>query len=215
MAIRTSVEPIDRDVLKIIAEDLSPAARSAALAQYAREELKEAKDRNGSVLGRIPPYRQFVDGAEGVREDRVKPDGVVVYEFELVSHLLIWIAEELKKRSPVGSGRDPHPGLYRSSHTLFADGLEIEVGKKTIPPADEFVFMNLVVYAPPIERGLSTQAPHGVLSVVADMAKKQFYNIARIEFSYRTALGGMIIGGRIGNKSETRFPAIVVKLGKR
>lgn len=210
MSVRTRVEPIDRDIALMLQEG-SPKANAAAFAEFAREQISEAKETNRSILGRAPRSKTFVDGREGAALESVKPDGVIVTEFELVNDVLRWVADQLEMHSPVGSGRDPHPGLYKKSHTLFADGQEVSVGA-VLPAAEEFVFINLVPYARKIELGSSSQAPDGVYQAVAILAQRRFGNIARISFGYRTAISGSFVGGRLGNKSENRNPAIIVRL---
>ena len=216
MALKTRVQPISRDLELFLAEDLGPKARSAMLAAFAAETIEEAKQANKQVLGVVPPYDVFVDGQEGAALTSVKPDGVIRAEFELVNQALAWIYEQLQIHSPVLTG------AYASSHELFADG--VDVGNPNVaPPAEEYVFMNTQPYARKIEgyRGLagvvhrapsSPQAPDGVYQAVATLAKRRFGNVAKIEFSYRTAIGGEIIGGRAGDRSKLRNPAIVVRL---
>ncbi len=209
MTISTKIQPIDRDL--IIRLTGAPQERSAMFARFAREKLVQAEEQDRSVLGRVPPHKTFVDGKEGASEDSVRPDGgVIIYEFELISEALIWIGEQLVANSPVGSGRDPHPGQYKSSHTLFADGREIPLGQEA-PVADEYVFLNALPYAAKIERGLSPQFPDGVYQSVAALASSRYDNSARITFAYRAPLGGNLVGGRFGNRSENRVPAIIVK----
>jgi len=129
---------------------------------------------------------------------------VIVAEFKLVDNVIMWIHNQLETHSPVKSGR------YKRSHALFADNKQIEA-VPPIPIADEYVFVNLVPYARKIERGESAHAPNGVYEAVAHLAQQQFRDIARITFSYRTALTGVIIGGRFGNRSENRNPAIIIR----
>lgn len=205
MAVRTRVEPINRDVELIIQEDLSPQARSKALAHFAREQIDEAKATNKRVLGRVPPLTISVDGRQGALLESVKPDGTIFGEFELVTDALSWISDMLTVHSPQRSGR------YIASHTLFADGVEIEP-YGNVPVAEEYVFMSTVPYARKIERGSSSQAPEGVYQVVAVLARRRFGNVARISYGFRTALGGSIIGGRAGDRSSQRNPAIIVSL---
>lgn len=240
MSVITKVEPIAKDIEIMLKETLSPAAQSAAFADFAREKLAEGEEINRSVLGRIPPHQTFVDGSPGASEDNVRPDGVIVYEFEIVTDTLQWIAIALEESSPVGGGRDPHPGLYKSSHTLFADGEEISIGDD-IPPAKEYVFMNMLPYARKIEGNMgskpsSRQFPDGVYQVVAKMAATKFSNIAKVTFTWQGVVGGkaiaqdltstsrftsfanrqaMGIGKTIKpgahNVSDVRFPCISVK----
>jgi hypothetical protein len=150
----------------------------------------------------------FVDGVRGAALQTVKPNGIIVAEFELVTDVLRYIGEQLVLNSPVDTRR------YEQSHKLFADGVEIEPSSQILT-ADEYVFINTVPYARKIERGLSPQAPDGVYQAVATMAKRRFSRVARISFSYRGLIGGFVAGGPAGNRSDTRQPAIIVRPGTR
>ena len=197
--------PISRELELMMAEDLGPKAKSAMLAAFAAEGIEDAKQINKRALGRVPPYSVYVDNQEGKPLTSVKPDGVIRAEFELVNEAIAWIYQQLEMHSPVLTGR------YASSHELFADGVEVGTPNAP-PPAEEYVFLNIQPYARKIERGLSPQAPDGVYQAVATLAQRRFGNIANIKFSYRTAIEGAIIGGKPGDRSELRNPAIVVKL---
>lgn len=234
MRVSARVEPIDKDLEVIFREELSPSARSSVLARVAREALVEGDEQNRSVLGRIPPHKTFVDGGEGRSEDDVSPSGTIVYEWEILTDLFLWIADQLKTHSPVGRGRDRHPGLYQKSHTLFADGTEVDIGAQ-IPEAREYVFMNMLDYARKIEQGESSQASDGVYESIAALARQRFGNVAKISFTYRGIVAGKQInpetigaaryqsrrnartgrfafqgGSRAHNVSSVRFPAIVI-----
>jgi len=210
MALKTRVEPISREFELFLAQDLGPKARSAMLAAFAAETIEEVKQQNKQVLGAVPPYDVFVDGREGAPLTSVKPDGVIRAEFQLVNEALAWIFQQLQQHSPVRTGR------YASSHELFADGVGTE-NPNAAPPAEEYVFLNTQKYARKIEgdKGRppsSPQAPDGVYQAVATLARRKFGNVAKITFSYRTAIGGDIIGGKAGDRSRLRNPAIIVRL---
>jgi hypothetical protein len=205
MAVRTRVQPIDREVALMLMQDLTPKARSETLALFAQEQIDEAKETNRRTLGAVPPLTIFVDGREGAALTSVKPDGIIRGEFELVNEALAWISTQLQKHSPVLSGR------YAKSHELFADGVDTE-NPNAAPPAQEYVFLNVQPYARKIERGQSSQAPTGVYQAVATLGQRRFGNVAKITFSYRTAIGGSVIGGRAGDRSNVRNPAIIVRL---
>lgn len=209
MALVTRVDPIDRDIQFMLAQDLSPAGQSAVLAAFAKESIAEGDETNRQILGRVPPRKTYVDGSQGVSLDSVKPNSVVVAEWELVSDILFAIAQELRRVSPV------RKGTYQASHTLFADGVEVPVGTE-IPQAREYVFLSDVVYAIKIE-GVpgrppqSPQAPQGVYQITA--AKFRGDNRAKVRFEWRKPFRGGLVGGREGNKSSGRVPAIVVTIG--
>jgi len=205
MAVKTRLDPIGRDFELFVSEDLGPKARSAMLAAFAAETIAEASAQNKKVLGVVPPHEIFVDGREGAPLTSVKPDGTIRVEYELVLEALAWINTQLQLHSPVLSGR------YAKSHELFADGVDTE-NPNAAPPAEEYVFLNIQPYARKIERGQSSQAPDGVYQAVATLAQRRFGNVAKISFSYRTAIGSQIIGGKAGDRSEFRNPAIIVRL---
>lgn len=205
MTVQTRIEPIDRDIALMLSEELSPQGQSKVFAEFAGEQIEDAKQTNRQILGRMPRYTVAVDGRAGAPLETVKPDGVISAEFELFDDVLVWIAGQLETHSPRLSGR------YAKSHTIFADGVEVDVGAK-IPDAQEFVFISTLPYARKIERGESSQAPDGVYQVVATLAQRRFGNIAKVTFSYRTALSGSLIGGRAGDRSSERNPAIIVRL---
>ena len=216
MALSVRIQPISRELELFMKEDLGPKARSAMLAAFAAEAIAEAAQQNAKVLGRVPPYDVYVDGREGAPLTSVKPEGTIRAEFQLVNEALAWIATQLQLHSPVLTGR------YAKSHELFADGVDTE-NPNAAPPAEEYVFLNTQPYARKIEgyRGLggvvhrapsSPQAPDGVYQAVATLAQRRFGNVAKITFSYRTAIGGDIIGGKAGDRSNLRNPAIIVRL---
>jgi hypothetical protein len=192
MALTIKLEPLSRDV-QVLVGDLGGDAASELLAAFAEEEIEDAKRINAAALGRVPPYKIFVDGAQGKPLTAVRPNGIIVAEFELVSDVLIWISEQLFKFSPVKSG------LYQKSHELFADGRHVAVVDQLVPVADEYIFVNTVPYARKVERGSSSQAPEGVYQAVAALARVRAGNISRISYTFATLPGG------------ERNPAIVVK----
>jgi len=205
MALSVRIQPISRELELFVKEDLGPKARSAMLAAFAAEVIAEAAQQNAKVLGRVPPYDVYVDGREGAPLTSVKPEGTIRAEFQLVNEALAWIATQLQMHSPVRTGR------YAKSHELFADGVDTE-NPNAAPPAEEYVFLNTQPYSRKIERGQSPQAPDGVYQAVATLAQRRFGNVAKITFAYRTAIGGDIIGGKAGDRSDMRNPAIIVRL---
>lgn len=92
---------IRRTVDVFIDQALSPQARSGALARAARQGVAELV-RSGRAS---PTYRRFVDGVEGVEEDRVKPDGQITYLFGNLNVASQFALSFLKARSPAKSGR--------------------------------------------------------------------------------------------------------------
>ncbi len=196
MALRTRIDPLQADIAVILQEDLSPQAQSRALAGFARDQLVEAQQINRSALGSVPGHRSYVDGRQSDNLDAVKPSGVIVFEFDLLSGMFEWIDLQLITHSPVRSGR------YRRSHILLADGVEVDPAGRSLD-VDEYVYLNAQPYARKIERGLSKQAPDGVYQGIATLASGRFGNLARISFGYR---------GLHGGDRLNRQPAIVIRV---
>ncbi|WP_316234665.1 hypothetical protein [Bradyrhizobium sp. SZCCHNR1020] len=197
-----TIDPIDLDIQAIIAEDLSPRARSAALAEAARAELKAAEDTNAAALGYVPRHSTVVDGAAGADESQVRPDGEIVYSFDLGRSIFGWIAGELASFAPVLTGQ------YLHSFLFFVDGVLTALDGE-IPDGHEYVFMSAVPYAGKIEgehrAPESEQAPNGVFEAVATLAQLAFPG-ADIGFSYRAPFAGAA--------ARTDTPAITVRLGQ-
>lgn len=199
MAVRTRVDPIDRDIQLMISQEFSPQAQARVFAQLAGQQIAEAKATNRRVLGRDPRVKVTVDGKEGAPLSSVRPNGVVVAEFDLLTDTLAWIGEQLVLHSPIKSGR------YSRSHVLFADGAEVSIGSR-IPEAQVYTFANTQPYARKIERGVSSEAPDGVYQAVATLASRRFGNIAKIRFTYASPLGGRAT-------KSSRQPAVTVSVG--
>lgn len=242
MAVVIKIEPIDDWISVAIDKTLSPEAQAKAVADFARKELVEAQDTNRRVLGRVPPHDTYVDGRKGAAVDSVRPDGgTIIFEFELVTDVMIWIGNALRARSPVQSG------AYRDAHTLFADGQEVPVGS-AVPSAAEYVFLNPLPYARRIEvgktkdgRAFVLQVPNRIYERTAADARQRFGNIAKITFSFTAVIGGRAVsqlaaassgqswwlggaaarsatgafektlGSTAHNKSNVRFPSITVR----
>jgi hypothetical protein len=236
MAITVKVDPIDRDIRLMIDQTLSPKAQSAFLAEFARNSERHVEENNARVLGRDLEPRVFVDGHEGADESEVRPNGVIVYEFQLITNVLLFIGQWLEKHSPHGDSGD-----YEKSHTLYADGVEVEISDHIPLDANEYVFLNLTPYARKIEgvrfngggrkAGESSQAPDGVYELGAAAARKEFGNVATISYEYRSPTSGAVVDyakstrrtstkyaqGNAGARLDwlTNQPAIVVYIGTK
>lgn len=207
------IEPIEQFLSITLDGELSPQARSDAVAGFANQRLGEALEANRGAVGSETAYEQYVDGHRGAPLRSVNPDkGVIVFEFELLQDVLGWIMATLVERSPRRSGK------YRNSHRLFADGREIAL-TKDVSPSVEYSFVNTVPYARKLELGRTESGRDFLVSVpnyiylrTAREARARFSNIARISFTFRGIAGSRMITGRAGNKSRLRHPAITVRM---
>jgi hypothetical protein len=214
----TPIKPIERQVELIVAKTLSPQVAAEKRAKAARTILDRTDAHNARILGAVPPFETFVDGRESDDFKAVKPDGTIVRRYELILDVLKVIWKELQRTSPRGRGADNrpgHPGLYRSSHVLLADGVEVSI--ENPPPAKEYAFVSLVPYSRKLERRYEVYH-----NVERSAAVRKFGNGARIRFSYRSVNGGSLgrwasRTGLRGRRSDaanadwlSRQPAIIV-----
>lgn len=185
MAITSRIDSIERDIAVMLDETVSPEARSLHLAQFAREQLAQAQQVNQQALGSVPPHETFVDGKPGAAVETVRPDGVIVFEFEMLQDIFAAIGEMLVRASPIRTGR------YSRSFLFLADGVVVEPGA-VVPEASEYLFVNTMPYSRKIERGLSSQSPDGVFQAVAAVASRRYSNLASITYAFVTLQTGMI-----------------------
>lgn len=178
------ISSFSREIGLMLDRRLSPKARSAMIADRAREALAEAQAVNRGVFGTVPEHATFVDGRASEQLASVDPDkGVIVFAFQIRFELFEFIGRLLLEHSPVLTGE------YQDSHRLYADGVEVP-GFDPRLKVEEWVFTTPLPYARKIERGLSDQAPDGVYEAVAALASQRFGNQAAIKFTFREVVGG-------------------------
>lgn len=192
------LNPIERELDVLIDQAVGGTARSAILAEVAGKARDEALAGNTRALGVAPAVLTYVDGTEGGALEAVKPDGQIVFEFDLVKPVADFIARLLRADSPIG-----RTGKYVASHRLFVNGAEVDEladGFKI----SEVVFIPTVPYARPIEAGESKQSQvprEGVYHATATLARARFGRVAKIDFAWRGVSG-----------VEGVQPAVVVKV---
>lgn len=220
-----------QDITKVLRDmvALRPEEKSAMLAQFATVEIAAADQANASAMGRKVPYQTYVDGRANSNLMSVRPDGVIVAEWELGVELVRWIYTTLREKAPVLKGE------YRDSITIFA-GDQAVSSPEEIGDADMITIMSTVPYARKLEgvagkKYMSSQAPDGVFQVVHAMAVRRFSNQAKIRYTFRTIAGmtssleswatrrmaknARKVGARKAQRQydkDTRNPAILIML---
>jgi len=85
--------------------------------------------------------------------------------------------QTLRDRSPVGSGEDAHPGLYRDSHMMFIDG-HIVADAKNWQPGQAIEISNPVPYSHKIELGtVKMSVPAHDYEETAPLVRQKFPNV--------------------------------------
>jgi hypothetical protein len=174
-------------IIKLRGADIfNPRERAKKFAEMARSEIESTSRLNDSLTGHHVPYKTSVDGAETSDLYRAKETSRIEADWELGAAVIEYIYHLLMTTTPVGRN-SKHPGLYRKSMMMFADGKEIDDPKKALG-AKDVLFVSTVAYARKIERGKKGYSPGHVYEGIAAMAKGRFGNIARINFTYREPL---------------------------
>lgn len=131
---------------------------------------------------------------------------VAVVEFAL---------DTLRANSPVGSGDDPHPGLYRDSHMVFIDGRNV-ADASGWKPGQQINISNPVPYSRIIEVGDGKhRVPAKVYEISEPDISGRFGNSVNVKFvfmpvrfgsvqAYAKSLAGRAAGSRRGGSLKAR-----------
>ncbi len=223
-------------------------AKSRALVLAKGRLVAIAKGKHAAIMGRYPRpvgFTRFVDGRMGVLETAVNVFGVIHYIYDRsqigferdlkqtvarLDEIALYALEILRSISPVGSGKDPHPGLYRDSHVLFLNKQPVD-NLSAWKPGDEISISNEVEYSRIIEVGNHKgRLPLLVYDRAKDIVDEKYGSDAKIEFTWRGIITqqfgksgpnpyrrtGPKPGratrrpGAIQNRSEIRYPTIVI-----
>jgi hypothetical protein len=180
-----------------------------------------AKREHAKVMAADPRpggFTRYVDGMRGAREEAVKPNGVIVYEYQRLDLVVQFAMETLYDKSPVLSG------AYRTGHTIFLDGQPVPnlAGWK---PGDDVAISNYLPYSRKIEMGKMKMRVPGtdhVYQQAAQIVNARYGNVARVRFTYRAVVAGAHVpyapvgtpnahaSRRGGEEQRNRFPALVI-----
>lgn len=135
-------DAFDRD-LRMATEGLEPDEIRKALAGFAKKSVAEVISA-GSASSR---FELYVNSRRGLPEEAVQLPGPIVYEFSMWEPILTFALDELRKRSPVKSGR------FRDSFIVLANQ-KIVTNFDAIGPDDEVIISNFQPYIRKAEGGL-------------------------------------------------------------
>lgn len=213
-------------------------AKQSTLAATQALIAKTAKAKHAEVMQADPrpaSFKRIVDGVVGAAEEAVRPDGMIIYDYDRLNVVADFALQTLRDKSPVGGHGDKHPGLYRDSHTLFLNEKPVaDLG--SYKTGDEIAIANLTPYSRKIEVGGMTMTVPGtdhVYQQAQQIVAGRYGNIASVEFTYRGLIGlssgsGTFVnpgndptrstargrssktGTKAYNKSDVRFPCLVI-----
>lgn len=132
----------------------------------------------------------------------------IVYTFfPPMDDVATFALQTLRDLSPVGSGKDPHAGLYRDSHMLFLDGHNVP-DVKGWKPGQQIAISNPVPYSRIIELGNGKmRAPLHVYEQAVAVVAARYGNQANIRFDYMPVRFGSVqayAGSLAGQAAGTR-----------
>lgn len=209
-------QSIDRQ-LRVATAGLEPQAISALLAREARRLLAEAQ-----AAGEAPRrYQRFVNGREGVAEDRVIPPGPIVYNFSWLPEVVVYALGYAEGRSPVLSGR------YKKSWFAMV-GTEIVTDYEAIDMDAEVIITNNQPYSRKIDVGhMKMSVPPGIAEDVRQTVMRRFGNVVVAERRLVHLPNPYILKGRfsrgvrtfartklkpdVGAGREMTYPAVVIR----
>ncbi|EJN15691.1 hypothetical protein PMI42_00708 [Bradyrhizobium sp. YR681] len=106
----------------------------------------------------------------------------IVFRYLAMQDVVDFALATLKARSPVGSGADRHPGLYRDSHTVFLNGQLTSGGDvSAFKVGDQINISNPVPWARKIEL---VRVPGHVYEETAQIVQGRFGNRAAVKFTF-------------------------------
>lgn len=151
--------------------------------------MADARSRSGVE----PQWDAYANKPGNTNLGSVKLPGPIVYNYRYPNEVIGWILAELIKASPVGGKGDPHPGLYRDSHTLFVNFAPVDGIPPNIRSTDDIFVANPVPYARRLEvgkldngRDFLISVPNRIYERIAKKAEAKFKSVARIYSTYAT-----------------------------
>lgn len=186
------------------ATQLFRVAAKGTVEEVRKVLIATAKREHARIMQTEPRPKRFVravDGVTGAREEQVKSGGVIRYRYQRLEEVVRAAMELLFELSPVLSGE------YRMAHTLFVDGAAAS-DLSTWDGTGTIIITNMMPYARKIEVGKMVMRVPGTDHVYQQaelLLRRQHGNQANIKFNYRG-----IVGGRAGNKSSNRYPALEI-----
>ncbi len=169
-------EAFDRE-LRLATAGLEPEAIRKELAAFAKRSVSEI-----ITSGRASPrFDRYVNGQRGLPEEAVQLPGPIVYEFSLWEPIITFALEELRKRSPVKSGR------FRNSFIVIVNRA-IVTNFDRIGPEDEVIITNFQPYIRKAEGGVLSTKRFAIFDGTKRTLARTFGNEGRnsAAFSFET-----------------------------
>lgn len=204
---------VARNVRLYADRQLSPAALSANLAATAIRTRDDVVRRGDAP----PSWITYVDGRRGVPEASVRPDGAILYRFNLLGLAAAYAVAFCKARSPVKSG------AFRRAWAVVVDGKPWTDDLNDIPADAEIMVVNPLPYARKVEVGaMKMKVPPGIVEG-ARLATRRQYPTLEVDSVYVNIPSGLfarapwILKNAAGSRRKDRqsgmpitYPALIM-----
>lgn len=151
--------------------------------------VSTAKREHAAIMGDEPRPTSFiriVDGMVGAAEERVKPDGVIIYQYQRIAEVVQFAMETLFDLSPVLTG------AYRNAHQMMLNGMVV-ANLANWRSGDEVTITNTLPYSRKIEVGKMKMKVSGSAEVYQQARRKiaaRFGNVVSVQFTFRAVIDG-------------------------
>lgn len=165
-------------------------AVAIALAQAALLARAAVVEAHSAIVAQYGPNAYSVaETAPFLQSGNAIPTRIAYFYMDDIAQFTL---QTLRDRSPVGSGRDRHPGLYRDSHLLFIDGHNVPDAKNW-RPGQALEFSNPEPYARKIEIGaMKISVPPHVYQETAPIVAAKYGNSVNVQFTFMPLRFGSI-----------------------
>ena len=171
-------------------------AKGTALAQVQSRIAEIARGLNAEIMNADPrpsAVTRIVDGVVGALEETVRAQ--IVYRYTRLDQPIIFALAFLKQISPVGTGKDHHPGLFRDSWFAMVDGERTEDFSR-IPAGAVITITNDQPYSRKIDvGGMRLSVPPHLVDQAAQVVSGRYGNSVTAQASYVTLQGGYVMKG--------------------
>lgn len=168
----------ERD-LKLATAGLEPGAINAALAAFAKREVRRVISSGQAST----TYERYVNGNVGAAEETVKAPGPIVYQFVNWPLLIRAAISELKTRVPVKSGRYANGFMVIANQAVVRD-------YAAIPVNAEVIIINARPYTRKMESGANGPGKRHFEATKNALASR-FRGVFDVDFRYLSVAGGL------------------------
>ena len=182
---------------------------AGTVADIRRHMIAIAAREHAAVMAAEPrPTRflRYVDGVAGAPIEGVQLGGLIVTDYPRLDLVAAFARETLRDLSPIKEG------TYRDAHQFYLNGIAVD-HVRDYRSGDEIVIANAVPYSRKIELGRMKMRVPGTDRVYQRallIVREQYRDVARVRFTWRGIEAGDLAVGKRGDKSELRYPALVI-----